>query len=143
MYDESFGTTATPEHLAQAGRETIAFVRNEPRTVKALAALPAAKRTEIEHGVRLLSAKAFLYNLGFYRDPPACFKKIFIYPFDTVFLGIVLRHYVWWVRNLNRASRWLEGRGATLSGCAPSGITFPRAGLFRKSSTFRHRQQLA
>ena len=97
--EESFGTTAGPEHLAQAGRETMAFVRNEPRTVKALAALPAAKRSEIEHGVRLLSAKAFLYNLGFYSDPAACFKKIFVYPFDTVFLGIVLRHYAWWLRN--------------------------------------------
>ena len=120
VYQESFGTTATPEHLAQAGRETMAFVRNHPPTLKALAALPAAKRAEIEHGVRLLSAKAFLYNLGFYNDPAASIKKIFVYPFDTVFLGIVLRHYVWWVRNL------IGRRDGSKDAVPPSPAALPR-----------------
>jgi glycosyltransferase involved in cell wall biosynthesis len=98
IYPESFGTTATPQHLAQSGREAVAFVRREPRTVEALAALPPAERHEIVHGVRLLSARAFLYNLAFYDNPGACIRQVFIYPFDTVFLRIVLRHYAWWLR---------------------------------------------
>jgi len=120
IYPESFGTTATPEHLAQSGREVMAFVRNEPRTVKALASLPAAKRAEIEYGVRLLSAKAFLYNLGFYNDPAACIRKIFVYPFDRVFLGIVLRHYAWYLRNL------IGRRDSSKDAAPPSPAALPR-----------------
>ena len=41
VYPESFGTAATPQHLAQSGHEAIAFVRHAPQTVEALAMLPS------------------------------------------------------------------------------------------------------
>jgi glycosyltransferase involved in cell wall biosynthesis len=100
VYAHSFGTTATPEHLAQSARDVLTYMRQHRRTVETLAALTPAQREKIVHGVRMMSAKAFLYNLQFYSDPGAAFKKIFLYPFDTVFLGLVLRHYAWWLRSL-------------------------------------------
>jgi glycosyltransferase involved in cell wall biosynthesis len=99
IYPTSFGTTTTPQQIAQSSHEMIEHIRSDRRTVDALTALPPKQRAEVIHGVRLMSANAFLYSLGFYTDPGACFRKIFAYPLDTVFVGLILRHYAWWLRN--------------------------------------------
>jgi glycosyltransferase involved in cell wall biosynthesis len=116
IYPQSFGTTTTPQQVAQSSHEMIAHLRCDRRTVEALAAVSPKQRAEIVHGVRLMSARAFLYSLGFYDDPGACIRRIFLYPFDTVFLRLVLRHYAWWLRNRLRRR---ESQDALQTGAAP------------------------
>jgi hypothetical protein len=120
IYPQSFGTTTTPQQIAQSSHEMIAYLRSDHRTVAALAALPAKQRHEVVHGVRMMSAKAFLYSLGFYTDPGGCVGKVFQYPFDTVYVGLVLRHYAWWLRGLIRR------RGESRDAVPPSGTPLPR-----------------
>jgi hypothetical protein len=113
IYNHSYGTTATPKQVADSARQLVDHLRHDPRTVEALAALPPARRKEIVDGARIMGAKSFLYHINFYSDPPACFRQVFTFHPDVTFQRLVLRHYVWWLRNR------LLGRGRDAAADVP------------------------
>jgi glycosyltransferase involved in cell wall biosynthesis len=55
-YPLSYGSKATPQQIAESGRQFVRHLRRDPRTVRALAAIPSSRRKRILRGVRELTA---------------------------------------------------------------------------------------
>ncbi|MBV8375854.1 MAG: glycosyltransferase family 2 protein [Verrucomicrobia bacterium] len=101
VYNRSYGTTSTPEQIAESSHEFVKHVLHDPRTVEALNALPAARRKEIVDGVRIMTAREFLSRIDFFREPfrRENFTRLFSFGFDPIFWHVVLHWYYRWARN--------------------------------------------
>jgi glycosyltransferase involved in cell wall biosynthesis len=102
VYNRSYGTTSTPEQIAESSHEFVKYVLRDPRTVEALAALPAARRKKIVDGVRVMTAREFLSRIDFFKEPfrRENFIKLISFGSDAIFWYVVLHRYYRWVRDL-------------------------------------------
>jgi len=113
VFNRSYGSTATPQQIAESSRAFVKALRTHPQTVAALDRLPAHLRREIIDGVRLMTAEEFLFRIRFYENPfsPRCVSKFPIFGCDRIFLRTIAREY--WHRLRRPFSRGRRSAPAT------------------------------
>lgn len=95
-YPHSYGSHASPEQIAESGREFVRQLSRDPRTFRALAAIPPSCRKRILGGVRELTALEVLAQMKRESHP---FRwrvvgKLLMRRRDSIFLYLLLREYV-------------------------------------------------
>jgi glycosyltransferase involved in cell wall biosynthesis len=101
VYGRSYGSTSAPRQIADSSREFVRYLLRDPRTVEALASLPASRRKKIIDGVRIMTAREFLSRIDFFREPFRWehFGKLFWFGLDAIFWYVVLHWYYRRVRD--------------------------------------------
>jgi glycosyltransferase involved in cell wall biosynthesis len=121
-YPLSYGNKATPQQIAESGRQFVRHLRRDPRTVHALAAIPSSRRKRILCGVKELTALEVFSQIKpekqAFRWESMC--KLLRSRRDFIFLYLLLREWLrhssprvyYCLRDLVRRFRVLPRDGA-------------------------------